>query len=84
MKFVALILICVLFTSCSITQRGEMPEPIVNTVKVGAGLLVNTVKVGVSLYCGTFHNLHRNVMKIVKAYDPEWVTICDQYSKSNL
>ena len=63
-----LVLIMILPGCQTVTASGEVPPAVVNTVSLG-----------VSLYCEVFHNVHRNLMRVVRVADPGWVSICEQY-----
>jgi hypothetical protein len=71
------ILALTLLTSCasysSVKATGELPP---ETVRVGSFVL--------GTYCENLTNLRRLTLRFIRALDPQWTSVCEEYEEAKV
>ncbi len=71
--------VVLLVAGCATAQLDQNGQPIDarTEVKVLDPDFVDTVKTGKEIWCGNLHNLRRIVLRMIRAIDPQWTSICE-------
>jgi hypothetical protein len=67
-SIVATICIALLSACTTIVETGTLPPSVYNTVGVS-----------LDVYCGNLTNLRRIALRLIRAMDPDWTSVCEQW-----